>query len=135
MVETVDLMPTVLDWCGVPVPAGVQGQSLLPLIRGDAGATGRESVLIQERQAPDLAARGLDPAAVTQWGIRTRDWKLIHYPACPYGELYDLRQDPGEFGNLWADPGYRSVRGDLGCLLLDRLALTQDPLPARHCDW
>ncbi|MBM4048937.1 MAG: DUF4976 domain-containing protein, partial [Planctomycetes bacterium] len=101
----------------------------------EPGARGRESVLVQERQAPDLAARGLDPASVTQVGVRTSNWKLIHYPGCPYGELYNLQSDPGEFDNLWADPGYRAKRAEMERLLLDRLLDAQDPLPVRHHEW
>ena len=135
MVESVDVMPTVLDLCGVACPPGVQGRSLVSLLEGLPGMGGRQSVLIQERQAPDLAARGLDPRSVTQWGVRTADWKLIHYPGCDYGELYDLRNDPGEFANLWADAGLRVQRQQMVGLLLDRLAAARDPLPERHYDW
>ena len=135
MVENVDVMPSVLDLCGVPCPPGVQGQSIVPLIMGEADARGRESVLVQERQAPDLAARGIDPATITQWGVRTSDWKLVHYPACPYGEFYDLANDPGEFANLWAEPGYLARRKDMEHLLLERMLAARDPLPVRHYDW
>jgi arylsulfatase A-like enzyme len=135
MVEQVDIMPSVLDLCGVAIPHGVQGTSLVPLLAGAPGARGKESVLVQERQAPDLAARGLDPDSVTQIGIRTGDWKLIHYPGCPYGELYDLQGDPGEFDNLWADPGYAGKRHELETLLLDRLYEAGDPPPVRHWEW
>ena len=135
MVESVDVMPTVLDLCGVAPPPGAQGQSIGPLLLGEAGATGRESVLVQERQAPDLAARGLDPESITEWGVRTDGWKLIHYPGCDYGELYDLRSDPGEFVNLWADEGCRVQRQEMEHLLLDRLAAARDPLPERHYAW
>jgi len=135
LVEGVDLMPTVLDLCGVPTPAGVQGRSLAPLIRGDEGATGRDSVLVQERQAPDLAARGLDPSTIWQVGVRTHDWKLIHYNDYPHGELYDLVTDPGEFSNLWHDPAYRQQRLELESLLMQRLAASQDPLPELEWDW
>lgn len=135
LIESVDILPTVLEWCGVPCPPGAQGQSLMPLIFAQPGARGRESVLVQERQAPDLAARGLDPNSVTQVGVRTHDWKLIHYPGCPHGELYDLKNDPGEFTNLWADPGCRARRAELERLLLDRILASQDPLPLRQYEW
>jgi arylsulfatase A-like enzyme len=35
VVETIDLMPTLLDWAGVPLPPGIQGESLAPLLRGE----------------------------------------------------------------------------------------------------
>ena len=135
MVEQVDVMPTILDALGVEQPAGVQGRSMLPLVRGDQDAVGRESVLMQEREAPDLAARGLEPDRVTQWAVRTHDWKLVHYPGEPFGELYDLRADPGEFRNLWSEPGYEAPRVEMERLLLDRIAQSRDPLPERNYDW
>ena len=134
MVEQVDIMATVLDLCGIDPQPGVQGRSIVPILRND-DATGRDSVLVQEREAPDLAARGMDPASVSQIGVRTEEWKLIHYEGRPYGELYDLKNDPGEFVNLWADPGYSRKRTEMERLLLDRLAAAQDPLPVREYDW
>jgi len=135
LVESVDIMPTVLDLCGAEIPHAVQGQSLRPLICAEPDARGKESVLIQERQAPDLAARGLDPASVTQYGLRTKDWKVIHYQGQPWGELYDLRNDPGEFENLWDDPASQRRRAELEHLLLDRLFEGGEPFPQIHYDW
>ena len=135
LVEGVDIMPTVLEMCGLEPPPGVQGRSIAPLIRSEDGARGRDSVLVQEREAPDLAARGLDPRTIAQVGARTHDWKLIHFRDYPHGELYDLRSDPGEFHNLWADPAYAAPRREMERLLMDRLASAQDPLPVRQYDW
>jgi arylsulfatase A-like enzyme len=134
-VEQVDIMPTVLDLCGVDCPAGVQGRSIAPLLRGQEGVCGRDSVLLQEREAPDLSARGLEPDDVNQWAVRTHEWKLIHYPGEDYGELYDLRSDPGEFVNLWSDEGYRTQRREMEHLLMERILGAQDPLPERHYEW
>ncbi|MBU0611729.1 MAG: sulfatase-like hydrolase/transferase [Armatimonadetes bacterium] len=137
-VEQVDIMPTLVEQCGVAIPPGVQGRSLLPLLRGEDGVRGAEAVLIQERHAPDLVARGLDEHLVWQVGIRTPEWKLIHYTEYRDagdrfgGELYDLRNDPGEFVNLWPERDYLARRRELEALLMDRLAATQDPLPVNE---
>lgn len=135
LVEGVDIMPTVLELCGVEAPPGVQGRSLGGLLRGEAGARGRESVLLQERHAPDLEVRGIDPSTIWQVGLRTGEWKLIHYHGYPHGELYDLREDPGEFVNLWYDPGYGEKRREMEGLLMDRLVGAEDPLPVRSWGW
>ncbi len=135
MVEGVDVMPTILDALGVEQPAGVQGRSMLPLLRGDEGAKGRDSVLMQEREAPDLGARGLDPERISEWAVRTEDWKLIHYPGEDFGELYDLQNDPGEFRNVWGEPGYEARQAEMERLLLDRIAQSRDPLPVREYAW
>ncbi len=131
LVEQVDIMATLLDLCGIDSPPGCQGRPIFTA----AGAAGRESILAEERCAPDLLARGLPPDDINQYCIRTADWKLVHYVGQPFGELYDLRNDPGEFDNLWDDPGYADRRKDLECLLLERMLAAQDPLPERKWDW
>ena len=45
-------------------------------------------------------------------------WRLSLYHGVPWGELYDLKSDPGEFLNLWDDTGHAEVKS----LLLERLA-------------
>ena len=131
--EGVDIMPTLLDLAGVTAPPGVQGRSMSKMLAGEA--PGRESILAQERESPELIARGLDPAGFRCTCLRTRDWKLIHYPGKPYGELYDLENDPDEYDNLWADPARRARRRQLEIVLLDRLHEAEDPLPERHFMW
>ncbi|NOZ22961.1 MAG: sulfatase-like hydrolase/transferase [Planctomycetes bacterium] len=135
LVESVDLMPTILDLLDIETPAGVQGQSMRPLVMGEKGAQGRESVLVQDRESPDLEPRGIEPSEVTLVGVRTKDWKLIHYPGCPYGELYDLKNDPDEFDNLWHDAGHANPRKEMERLLLERTLAARDPLPERHFHW
>jgi arylsulfatase A-like enzyme len=50
--------------------------------------------------------------------VRGERWKLNYYPGNG-GELYDLRNDPGEERNLFSDPGYQGVVRDLRYALLD----------------
>ncbi len=135
LVEQVDIMPTLLDMCGMAIPPGVQGRSIAPLARGESDTSGRDSVLVQERHAPDLIVRGLDVELIWQVGLRTDEWKLIHYDSYPHGELYDLKNDPGEFNNLWADPAWLGQRREMEALLMERLVAAQDPLPVRECSW
>ena len=82
-----------------------------------------------------MLARKIDPTGFKITALRTRDWKLVHYRGQPYGELYDLRNDPDEFANLWSDPGYQNTRQELEALLLERLLQAEDPLPERHYHW
>ena len=135
LVESVDIMPTILDLVGIEAPAGAQGQSLRPLLRGDDRVKGRDSVLVQDRESPELRAREIDPTGFKITCLRTRDWKLVHYRGQPLGELYDLNNDPDEYENLWADPKHQSTRNDLQRLLLERLLHAEDPLPQRQYHW
>ena len=53
--------------------------------------------------------------------IRTRRWKYSHYFNQPYGELYDLKNDPWEKENLWDREEHASVKTDLQTQLLNKL--------------
>ena len=101
LVETVDLMPTLLHLLGVDLPSdvAVAGRSLVPLMNGDRDEW-RQVVFSSAKAASErYADRGyqLDRRRKIH-SARTRDWKLINYPGLEqdYWELYDLRVDPGE---------------------------------------
>ena len=93
LVESVDLFPTLAQLAGVDAPECVQGVDLSPLMQGEQAAV-RETVFAE---------------AVDKRCIRTCEWKYIHYPAKPYGELYNLSDDPFELDNLYdAQPQQRN---------------------------
>jgi arylsulfatase A-like enzyme len=96
MVEGVDLAPTLLERAGVPLPARLDGRSLLPLLRD-----------------PDAGRPARDVLTTSSFGIgslRAGPWKLaIHAGNCPPApgrdlpdcvELYDLGADPAEAHDL-----------------------------------
>jgi arylsulfatase A-like enzyme len=93
MVLNIDLAPTLLDCAGVPAPASMQGDSILPLVRGEARTWRDEwyySHLFEHPQIPKSE------------GIRTVDWKYFRFigSEAPIEYLYDLRSDPSEKRNL-----------------------------------
>jgi arylsulfatase len=73
--------------------------------------------------------------SITATSVRTDSAKLTVYHALSTGELYDLRQDPGEFRNLWDDHNSRPLKEQMTATLLERMASTIDPLPVRHAPW
>jgi arylsulfatase A-like enzyme len=104
LVETVDLLPTLLDLLGLAPPASlaVQGRSLLPLLEG-AGAGPHDAVF-----SSSLALEGRHRDRGYQLrgdgqihAVRGERWKLALYPGRErdYVELYDLREDPAEREN------------------------------------
>jgi arylsulfatase len=129
LVEMVDLAPTLLEAAGVPVPEGIQGRSLTGLLRGDTSVH-RDSVYME---CYDSSVPYEVPPMLT--GVRTRTHKLSCCHSLHTGELYDLEKDPGEFRNLWSSPAARDVREGLLLALLNRMADTVDPLPARNSSW
>ena len=91
LVETVDLMPTLLELLGLPKPDRVQGRSLLTGRRNDA--------VYSEFPATKM--------------VRMREWKLVHYVRAPYGELYNLKEDPHELYNRWDDPACAAAKSEM----------------------
>jgi len=87
-VRIVDIMPTVLEAAGVPVPPAVQGKSLLPAARGER----LDLLALSESWYPRFHYGWSELTAV-----RDGRYKFI---AAPRRELYDLQTDPGERTNL-----------------------------------
>ncbi len=91
-VSSIDLFPTLCEAAGVRA-RGVDGTSLLPLLRGEPA---------RPRQLhwhyPHYSNQGGEPSSA----ILDGDWKLIEFYHGPRQELYNLRNDPGETRNLAA---------------------------------
>ena len=123
MVEMVDLLPTLLELCSLPIPKNVQGRSF------SRASAGREMVFA-ENIIPEIITGGaLNMAFVPGQGVagirhpdakmvRTRQWKMTYYTGHG-GELYDLVNDPHEERNLIDDAAQRGRVGDLKQAILD----------------
>ena len=142
-VETVDLLPTLLELLGVAPPTGlvVQGRSLLPLLGSARGAPPREVFSSSRALARRHADRGYDLEPSGQiHTLRGPRWKLVLYPGVDreYLELYDLARDPGERTNLADDePGRRDemlarLRGWMSLGVAAEPPLELDPTLRQH---
>ena len=89
-VSLVDVMPTLLQALNLPVPASVQGRSLLSLVLGRPA--GGASQLYAETYLPLLHFRWSQLRGLQSHGLK--------YIDAPRPELYDLRRDPQELKNL-----------------------------------
>ena len=112
LVELIDVTATVLDVAQVERPEQMQGQSLLPILSGDADpAVFRRSVRCEYFDALHADFTGGCGAFAT---MHRRDhWKLVVYHGHQLGELYDLAADPHECDNLWDDEDYAAIRAEL----------------------
>ncbi len=116
IVSNIDFAETFLEAAGVPVPADMQGRSLVPLLRGETPPDWRTSFYYQYFEYP--TPHHVRP----HHGVVTSRYKLVRFdgPDLDAWELFDLEKDPLELRNAYQDPAYGSVVADLK-LELDRL--------------
>ena len=96
-----DIFPTLCELTGTPVPASVEGQSLVPAMR-DPAATVRDSLYFAY--------------VSSQRAVKNRTHKLIEYAARDSDgqtQLFDLQRDPWETRNLIGAPGADAIVADL----------------------
>lgn len=123
MVLTLDLAPTILELGGAPVPANLQGKSLVPLLRGN-GPELRDAFLIEyysDTVFPRVKNMGYQ-------AVRTLNWKYIHYVDLEgMDELYDLNRDPYEMRNSISNPHHAKALEDMHQELARLLRVTEAP--------
>lgn len=97
-VQNIDLMPTLLEIAGAPVPPEVEGRSLLPLLQG-------------EDMAPHTIFTEANSRGRSPWELRAiieGDHKLVYNVDLDRAELYNLRLDPGEQDDLASEQPERA---------------------------
>jgi arylsulfatase A-like enzyme len=124
MALNVDFAPTFLDAAGLPVPADMQGRSLLPVLRGRTPADWRTAMYYRYYHDPG------DHNTRAHYGVRTRTHKLIYFWKKDQWELFDLAHDPYELHNLYGQPGQEALTARLKAELarLKREARDDDQL-------
>jgi choline-sulfatase len=125
-----DILPTMLDFAGVPRPAKLRGLSLRPLALGEAVATWREDVVVQNNMSQTFPVAGNVPTTEGRM-IRTDRYKYCVYAHGQNREsLVDLEKDPGEMTNLARDPAHRETLLAMRERLRHWGAENRDPLVA-----
>jgi arylsulfatase A-like enzyme len=121
IVLNVDFAPTFCELAGVQIPGFMQGRSLRPILRGASPADWRTALYYRYWMHLDSAHQ-----VQAHLGVRTRRYKLVHYPGVgpgvpgastevrqPAWELFDLETDPYELRSVHDDPSYARVVADL----------------------
>lgn len=102
--RTVDFMniyPTLCELCGLDVPEGVEGHSMVPLLKNPAASW----------EYPAITTHGR-----LNHAVRTEQYRYIRY-ADGSEELYDHEADPNEWANLAEKPELQSAKQRLAAFL------------------
>jgi len=107
MVQNLDFAQTFLEAAGIPAPSDMQGESLIPLFKGQNEGF-REAVYYHYYEYPAVHM------VKRHYGIVTEDYKLAHfYYDVDEWELYDRKKDLMEMNNVYDDPAYAEIVEDL----------------------
>ena len=99
-VEHRDVLPTFLDTAGAAIPDGLDGRSLLKLVRGET-ADWREYIDLEHNVCY---------SEVNHWNALTDGrWKYIFHAFDGSQQLFDLETDPYELNDLTQDPSYNDI--------------------------
>ena len=104
MVQNLDFAQTFLEAAMIKAPNDMQGESLIPLLKGDSKKWNRDAVYYHYYEYPSVHM------AKRHYGIVNKEFKLVHfYYDVDEWELYDRLKDPNEMNNVYNDPGYKEV--------------------------
>ena len=102
-VELVDLYPTLLDLCGLPLPAhALEGTSFRPVLEAP-DRPWKTAAFSESRR------EGYHGHSIRTGGYRYTEWAPLDGEGSVLREYYDLGDDPGEFTNLAADPAHAAA--------------------------
>ena len=109
LVQNIDYAPTILALAGVEIPSDIHGESLLPLLRGEEWQPARDALYYHYYEFPD------EHAVRPHYGIRTEQYKLIHFYGDDYSEweLFDLAADKNELNNIYGQSGTEDIVAQL----------------------
>ncbi|MDA1161509.1 MAG: sulfatase [Planctomycetota bacterium] len=100
LVQNLDYGETFLDVAGAEIPADMQGKSLVPLLKGETPDDWRKSVYYHYYEYPSVHM------VAAHFGVRTERYKLIRFYQFDEWEFYDLKEDPDELTNQYANAKY-----------------------------
>ena len=109
IVSNLDFAETFLEVAGVPVPASMQGRSLVPILRGQTPADWRKSFYYHYYEWP--TPHHVRP----HYGVLTDRYTLVRFYGTTdeYSELFDREKDPMQMKSVYNDPAYAKTKTEL----------------------
>lgn len=108
IVESLDLYSTLAELCGLPLPGGIEGASLVPLLENPRG----------ERTRPAYSVWSEDGKTFHGVAVRNERWRYAEfgYNGENGAMLFDTAADPLEMTNLAYEPKHAAVKSELAAL-------------------
>lgn len=120
LISNIDWAPTLLNLTGTAIPKYIQGESFLPLLKGQK-IPWRSEAYYHYYEFPQ--PHNVSP----HFGIRTATHTLVRfYGPTDFWELYDLKKDPHQLHNLYGMKGYDAVTADLKTRLKGQMKKYKD---------
>jgi uncharacterized sulfatase len=120
----IDVVPTVLDAFGLPIPKILEGKSMLPALRDPKTRT--NEVVFTEFNRFEIDHDGMGGIQPIRSVFDGRFKLAVNLQVTD--ELYDLESDPGEMNNLIGSPEHAAKRNELHDRVIDWMNRTRDPL-------
>ncbi len=155
VISQVDVLPTLLEWIGRPVPNNIEGVSFHDYLQGKTPSPPRDAAFSQ--YTPDMKRDNESRSIITDRFhlIRYFDQgRAVQYPVDvdpvrfaqhmerastnktrPFAQLFDIKRDPYELNDLSANEHYHPIIKDLSARLMDWMRQVKDPLlkgPLQH---
>jgi choline-sulfatase len=125
LVSLFDIVPTILDAAGQPIPKSVQAKSLVPVLTGKSFAH-REQVFVEYSENEEAMIRTDRWALMVGSGKRERQDGYATGKPLPGRtiKLFDMRYDPEQMTNRAARPEHKQLVDDLTRRLIEHLRAT-----------
>lgn len=121
----IDMLPTILDYFGVPAPPVIQGTSMRPIIESPQENKLHDAVFCEFHRY-EIDHDGFGGVQFMR-AVITDTNKLAIHLLDDTDELYDTANDPFEMENLIWNPSYKEIRDDLHQKIIDFMNDTRDP--------
>jgi arylsulfatase A-like enzyme len=108
MVESLDIYPTLVELCGLPKQSGIEGDSLVSLMKNPAA----------KWEKPAFSVWSEDGKTLHGVAVRTEQWRYAEFgkEGVNGAMLFDPKNDPLEMKNLANDAKYKSICDELSSL-------------------
>ncbi len=121
LVESVDIMPTLLELSGMETPRQVQGKSWVPLFSGEEEVL-HENVYTEQQYHSTPPNSDEDTANDEHiFSIYDGRYRIVTFARREYGQLFDFETDPDNFINQWDNPDYAEIKNRMLNKLLYRM--------------